>query len=117
MSKSSPQPPSLITDHELVLVPKRLAVQIDGEEWIVTPTQFQILAVLAAEPGRVFRRAELVQWGIGAMVTERTVDAHIKQLRLKLGQRGKLIETVRGIGYRLRERPSTAEPVDRKNCA
>ena len=110
MSKSSPQPSSLLTDHEpeLVLVPERLSAQIGDEVLVVTRTQFQILALLAGEPGRVFHRAELVEWGIGAAVNDRTVDAHIKQLRLKLGQHGKRIETVRGIGYRLKEQSRAA---------
>ena len=104
-------------EFEFFIKPGQLAVQIGGREFVVTRTQFQILAVLAAEPGRVFHRPELVERAIGSLVTERTVDAHIKELRRKLGQHGALIETVRGIGYRLSDRAPHSDAVDRKLCA
>jgi two-component system phosphate regulon response regulator PhoB len=68
----------------------------------LTQTQFRLLRVLLAEPNRTFSRAELVQKGIGNLVSERTVDVHIKELRRKLGSDGWRIETVRGRGYRYR---------------
>jgi DNA-binding response OmpR family regulator len=71
-------------------------------EVAVTPTQFRLLALLLAEPGRPFSRAELVERAIGTRVTERTVDAHVKDLRRKLGPIGSKIETIRGCGYRYR---------------
>jgi two-component system phosphate regulon response regulator PhoB len=86
----------------VVLVPERSAVRLGKREVAVTPTQFQLLALLMAEPGRSFSRAELVERVIGARVTERTVDVHIKELRRKLGQLGAQIEAVRGCGYRYR---------------
>jgi DNA-binding response OmpR family regulator len=66
----------------------------------ITATQFRLMAVLLGEPGRVFSRAELVERGIGSRVSERTVDAHVKELRRKLGLHGARIETVRHLGYR-----------------
>ena len=83
-------------------VPERVAVQIGGREVVVTPTQYRILAVLLAEPGRTFGRAELVQRAFEAPVDERTVDVHIKEIRRKLEPDERAIETVRGRGYRYR---------------
>lgn len=92
----------------VVLVSERLAVQIGGRAIPVTPTQFRLLAVLAGEPGRTFTRTELVERGIGTLVTERTVDVHIKELRRKIGP-GLHIETVRGVGYRYRGNPVSSD--------
>jgi len=68
----------------------------------LSPTQLRLLALLAAAEGRALSRHELLD-GLGdAYVDERTVDAHIKNLRRRLGPCGEMIETVRGVGYRLR---------------
>jgi DNA-binding response OmpR family regulator len=96
-------------DPGFVLVPARLAVCVAGQQLVLTRTQFRILAVLMAEPGRVFHRPELVGRCIGTLVEDRTVDVHIKDLRRKLGEHGQRIETVRGFGYRLSERPPLSE--------
>src|SRR5262245_675711 len=100
-------PPPPANEPEFVLIPERFAVKIGDREIAVTRTQFQMFAVLVGEPGRVFHRPELVQQGIVA--SDRTVDAHIKELRRKLGEYGTRIETVRGIGYRFSDRASHAE--------
>lgn len=70
--------------------------------------EFDLLAVFVASPGRVFERAQLLQriWGPDCVVTERTIDVHIKAVRKKIelaGGDGQQLETVRGVGYRLRE--------------
>jgi len=85
----------------LVLLPGD-TVRVGGREVVLTPTQFRLLAVLAGEPGRALSRAELVERGIGDLVSERTVDVHVKELRRKLGADRWRIETVRGLGYRWR---------------
>ena len=121
MSLSSQTPPSLPLrvngEIEFLLVPERLEVQVGEQQFVVTRTQFHILAVLLAEPGRVFHRPELVERAIGTLVTARTVDVHIKELRRKLGQYGPRIETVRGIGYRWSDRPSPLDSVEIRHCA
>jgi hypothetical protein len=73
---------------DLTLVPERSAVLAGGHEVSLTPTQFRLLAVLLKQPGRAFTRAELVKRGIGDLVTERTVDVHVKELRRRLGAWG-----------------------------
>jgi DNA-binding response OmpR family regulator len=85
---------------DLLLVPGRSAVLAGGREVPLTPTQFRLLSVVLGEPGRAFSRAELVERGIGDLVTERTVDVHIKELRRRLGELGARIAAVRGVGYR-----------------
>jgi two-component system phosphate regulon response regulator PhoB len=71
----------------------------------LTPSEFGLLAALVRQPGRAFSRAELIDVALGddAIVLERTIDVHIRALRKKLGRHADLIETVRGIGYRLRD--------------
>jgi two-component system, OmpR family, phosphate regulon response regulator PhoB len=75
-----------------------------GVELALTPMEFRLLALLLAPPERAFSRDRLLDevWGITADVTTRTVDTHVKRLREKLGAVGELVETVRGVGYRLR---------------
>jgi DNA-binding response OmpR family regulator len=67
-----PQPPT--ADADFRLVPERFAVHIGGREVVLTPTQFRLLGVLVAEPGRTFGRAELVERAFAAPVDERTID-------------------------------------------
>lgn len=70
----------------------------------LTRLEFALLAQLMEQPGRVFTRGQLLDraWPDGGCVTERTVDAHVKSLRKKLVACD-LVETVRGVGYRLRD--------------
>ena len=74
----------------------------------LTPTEFALLWRLALEPGRVFRRDELLDkvWGRKVTVEDRTIDTHMSKVRRKLRQSpgsASLIETVWGIGYRLKQ--------------
>ena len=80
-------------------------VTLHGRELDLTPTEFRLLECLLRQPGRAFSRAQLMDAAIGegAVVLERTIDVHVKTLRRKLGD-GDLIETVRGVGYRFREK-------------
>jgi len=68
----------------------------------LSPTQLRLLAALAAAEGRALSRHELLNELGDAYVDERTVDAHVKNLRRRLGPCGEMVETVRGVGYRLR---------------
>ncbi len=75
----------------------------DGEEVTLTPSELHILAHLAKEPGVVRSRPELLAvLGDDRFADHRTVDAHVKNLRRKLGTCGEQLETVRGVGYRVR---------------
>jgi two-component system, OmpR family, response regulator len=84
-------------------------VQVRGQSVRLTYVEFEILAALARHPGRVFSRSMLLErvWGDSAYRDPRTVDVHIRHLREKLEQEPRhpeLIFTVRGVGYRFRER-------------
>jgi DNA-binding response OmpR family regulator len=94
------------------LMPERLAIQVEGQDVVLTATQFRILAVLMGEPGRVFSREELVRRAFAKLVSGRTVDVHIKELRRKLASHEWRIQTVRGQGYRFQETPSARGRVD-----
>ena len=80
-------------------------VSIDGEPISLTATEMRLLHFLAQHPGRVFTRDQLVSRVIGdrAVVVDRNIDVHVGAVRRKLGPYRKLIETLRGVGYRFRE--------------
>jgi len=84
-----------------------------GNELELTRVEFDLLACLLDSPGRVFTRAQLIDrvWGDGFAITDRTIDSHVKSLRRKVAEAGghpAMIETVRGVGYRVNERPAQA---------
>jgi two-component system phosphate regulon response regulator PhoB len=89
---------------DLVIHPGHHEVWVRNQPIPLTPTEFRILQLLAQRPGWVFSRYQIVDGARGddAGVTERSVDVHIAALRRKLGVHADLIETVRGVGYRLR---------------
>jgi DNA-binding response OmpR family regulator len=75
-----------------------------GEELVpLTPTELRVLDALVRTPGRAFTRQELVERAFGEDYDglDRTVDVHVMNVRRKLGEAGKAIRTVFGIGYRL----------------
>jgi two-component system catabolic regulation response regulator CreB len=74
----------------------------------LTRVEFDLLTQLVAAPGHVLGRTELIDrvWGDGFAITDRTIDSHVKSLRRKVAEAGgspQLIETVRGVGYRVRD--------------
>ena len=80
-------------------------VQVDGENVTLTLKEFEILCLLLKNQGICFTRDRLLNeiWGYAFDQATRTVDVHIRTLRQKLGSAGDLIETVRGIGYKIGE--------------
>ncbi len=95
----------LLRIHNIAIDPARYKVAVDGREIALTSTEFKVLQLLAGQPGRVFTRYQIVDGvhGEDYPVTDRSVDVQIVGLRKKLGEAGHFVETVRGIGYRLRE--------------
>ena len=84
---------------------------VNGRLMDLTRVEFDLLACLLAAPGRVFTRAQLIDrvWGDGFAITDRTVDSHVKGLRKKVAEAdgdAALIETVRGVGYRVTDKPA-----------
>jgi two-component system phosphate regulon response regulator PhoB len=91
----------------LSLDPEAHQVWVAGEEIVLTALEFRLLTTLLDRRGRVQTRTTLLEdvWGIHADITTRTVDTHVKRLREKLGLAGDYVETIRGVGYRLRANP------------
>ena len=89
---------------ELVMNTETYDVKLAGEPMSLTPSEFKLLQALIQNRGRVLTRDSLISQvqGDGVSVVGRTVDTHVFGLRKKLGPSGDLIETVRGIGYRVR---------------
>jgi two-component system phosphate regulon response regulator PhoB len=89
----------------LLIDPGRHEVMIEGRSVKLTLTEFQILHLLSRSPGWVYSRYDIVNRirGQEAIVTDRSIDVQIVGLRKKLGSFGRYVETVRGVGYRLRE--------------
>ncbi len=90
---------------DLRITPTKHKVSAGGKELTLTLKEFEMLALFAENQGVVFTRDQLLTkiWGYAFDGENRTVDVHIRSLRQKLGEAGKLIETVRGIGYKLGE--------------
>ena len=82
----------------------RHETKVDDRAVDLTPTEFRLLHLLVANPGRVFSRSQLLSRAIGesTCVLDRNIDVHIRALRQKLDSHRDLIETVRGVGYRAR---------------
>ncbi|MDP1821834.1 MAG: response regulator transcription factor [Archangium sp.] len=81
----------------------RHEVRVSDKPVVLTALEFRLLKTFLERPGRVQTRETLLSdvWGIDADITTRTVDTHIKRLREKLGPAGDVIETIRGVGYKL----------------
>ena len=93
---------------DLVVDPMRREVTFAARRVDLTATEFDLLAVMAAEPGRVFTRGQLLEaiHGVAVDAGERAIDAHVKNLRRKIepdAHRPRLLLTVHGVGYRLHE--------------
>jgi two-component system, OmpR family, phosphate regulon response regulator PhoB len=106
------RPPTSHENHlkagDLEIDRERFEVKAAGRPVPLTPKEFELLATLAAAPGRVFRREEILDrvWGRDGFIEPRTVDVHFARLRRKFltaGASPPAVETVRGVGYRLRE--------------
>ena len=87
----------------LLLNPDKHIIKVDGQDVALTLKEFQLLCYLIRNKGNVMTRDQILQeiWGYEFDGENRTVDVHIRTLRSKLGKAGDLIETVRGIGYRI----------------
>jgi DNA-binding response OmpR family regulator len=102
---AEPQAPSETLEvGELALDLAGHRLQVEGEEVAVTATEFRLLERLMESPDRVLTRETLLAdaWGYASDVDSRTVDTHVRRVRRKLGGQAERIETVIGVGYRLR---------------
>ncbi len=87
----------------LFVSPDRHEVKVGGKEVTLTNKEFELLCLLLRNKGIVLTRATLMDrvWGFESERENRTLDVHIRTLRVKLGEAGSYIETVRGIGYKI----------------
>jgi two-component system, OmpR family, alkaline phosphatase synthesis response regulator PhoP len=84
----------------LVIDSEKFSVTLNGTAVDLAKKEFQLIQLLASKPGKVFKRAEILQkiWGADVIVGDRTIDVHVRKVREKLGD--EYIKTVKGIGYK-----------------
>jgi two-component system phosphate regulon response regulator PhoB len=104
-SSDLPMSGEIVTSQGLSVDRSRYRVIVDGAPLRLTRSEFHLLDAMIRQPGRVFRRCELIDIALGsdAIVMDRTIDVHIRAIRRKLGPKSALIETMRGVGYRFRD--------------
>ena len=97
--------PEVLKTGKIIIDSSRRTVLASGKAVALTATEFNLLKALAEREGRVISREDLLSLARGdeVAVMDRTVDVHVAALRKKLGKVGEMIETVRGVGYRLKE--------------
>ena len=98
---------SIYTNDILSINTDEHTVMIDDERIQLTLKEYEVLTIMMTHPGMVFTRDKLLEniWGIDYDGETRTVDVHVRTLRQKLGVCGEMIETVRGVGYRMEVKP------------
>lgn len=81
-------------------------IEIENQKISLPRKEFETFVYLAKNQGKIVRREQLLEnvWGNDVVVTQRTIDVHIRKIREKLGNYSYLIETIKGVGYRLREK-------------
>ncbi len=88
----------------LTINKEKYTVTLAGKQIVFPKKEFEILAYLASNPGKVFHRERILSdiWGSEIFVVERTIDVHVRKIREKLGDYADLIETIKGVGYRFK---------------
>ncbi len=87
------------------IIPSQHIVRVDKTEVFFPKKEFEVLWFLASHSGQIVNRETLLNaiWGTEVRVVDRTVDVHIRKIREKLGKYGDYIETIKGVGYRMRD--------------
>ena len=88
---------------DVIIDKERYIVIVDGKEIVLPKKEFEILAVIASKPNKVFRRDEIFArvWGNDVIVGDRTIDVHVRKIREKTNLEN--IKTVKGVGYKYEE--------------
>ena len=104
-AETKAEKPKLIRIDDLLIDSGKFEVTVRGKKIDLTTTEFRILTILAERPGWVFTRDQLLDrlWGEDKIVIGRTIDVHVTRLRKKLGELGRLVKSIRGIGYKFGE--------------
>ena len=110
--QSAATPTSIVTLGSLTIDPVACEVTDGATRLALRPLEYKLLVTLAASPGRVFSREDLLAevWDIHGAVSTRTVDVHVRRLRASLGDAADMIETVHGFGYRAKRMSQPSEP-------
>lgn len=111
LRRSGVEESNIVEVNDLTIYEDEYRAELAGDDLGLTLTEFELLRYLVRHPRKAFTRQQLLEtiWKDAMMVTERTVDAHIKNLREKLGDFAKHIQTVRGVGYRFVEEVESTE--------
>ncbi|MBV9962461.1 MAG: response regulator transcription factor [Parafilimonas sp.] len=98
----------IITAGNITIDASKYTVNVSGEPIVLAKKEFELLYLLAAKPGRVFLRNEILEqvWGNDVIVGDRTIDVHIRKIRQKLGVN--CISTIKGVGYKFEYTPQVA---------
>ena len=104
-------PSAVMTLGDVTLDRESHRVTAGGQEIALTHMEFELLAFLMAHAGKAVTREVLLDdvWGIAYSGDTRTIDVHVRTLRQKLGDSGRLIATIRNVGYRMDEHPEAGE--------
>ena len=104
-SGTSVEQDQIIRIHGMVINVPNYSVRVGNSDVFFPRKEFEVLSYLARHRGRVMTRGMILDavWGEDVHVVDRTIDVHIRGIREKLGKRGDLIETVKGVGYRFKE--------------
>lgn len=94
----------IISAGSLFLDREKFEVLLDNKKVNLVKKEFELLFYLASNPGKVLNRGRILDnvWGQDVLVTERTIDVHLLNIRKKLGKHNDLIETIKGVGYRFK---------------
>lgn len=110
LRKSITTIPQKIVQEKIVYGPieidkEKYEISIDGEKKVFPRKEFELLYYLVKNAGKVFSREALLReiWGFNVYIIERTVDVHIRKIREKLGKNSDMVETIKGVGYRLKQ--------------
>ena len=105
LSQDEVAEPPVIRAGRLEISRTSFTVRIGKKEVFFPRKEFELLALLASSPGKVFSREMLLQsiWGSDVVVIDRTIDVHIRKIREKLGEDASSIETIKGVGYKFKE--------------
>lgn len=92
------------TETELIIDREKYTVTLKGEDIHLPKKEFELLALLASKPGKVFERDLILEtvWGSEIVVGDRTIDVHVRKLREKIGD--EYIKTVKGVGYKFKNK-------------
>lgn len=106
LRRIQPEESDIITAGNIVINASKYTVQVNTSLVMLAKKEFELLHLLAAKPGRVFLRNEILEqiWGSDVIVGDRTIDVHIRKIRQKLGVN--CISTIKGVGYKFEYEPA-----------